>query len=115
MHGRKGAARRRRPMLTMAILALFATALIVVSGSLGSSSGKQAVTAKKPPVTIGKGGGFGEVYKAKATTLKKTLFKATLLPKDATSRNIALAGLGRADRKVNEALALRCWKNNGCT
>ncbi len=30
------------------------------------------------------------------------------------SRNIALAGLGRADRKVNEALALKCWKNNGC-
>ena len=31
------------------------------------------------------------------------------------ARNIALAGLGRADRKVNQALALRCWKNNGCT
>ena len=31
------------------------------------------------------------------------------------ARNIALAGLGRADRKVNEALALKCWKNNGCT
>jgi ABC-type sugar transport system substrate-binding protein len=41
--------------------------------------------------------------------------KATLLPKDTMSRNIALAGLGRADRKVNEALALKCWKNNGCT
>ena len=31
------------------------------------------------------------------------------------ARNIALAGLGRADRKVNQDLALRCWKNNGCT
>ncbi len=64
---------------------------------------------------IGKGGGFGEVYVAKASTLKKTLFKATLLPKDPTARNIALAGLGRADRKVNYDLALKCWKNNGCS
>ena len=47
--------------------------------------------------------------------LQHTLFKATLLPKDKMSRNIALAGLGRADRKVNEALALKCWKNNGCS
>ena len=38
---------------------------------------------------------------AKTATLKKTLFKATLLPKDQMARNIALAGLGRADRKVN--------------
>ena len=64
---------------------------------------------------VGKGGGFGEVYVAKASTLKKTLFKATLLPKNPTARNIALAGLGRADRKVNYALALKCWKNNGCS
>ena len=63
---------------------------------------------------IGTGKGFGEVYAAKASTLKHTLFKATLIPKDKVSRNIALAGLGRADRKVNQALALRCWKNNGC-
>ena len=63
---------------------------------------------------VGKGGGYGEVYVAKASTLKKTLFKATLLPKDPTARNIALAALGRADRKVNLALALKCWKNNGC-
>ncbi len=63
---------------------------------------------------IGKGGGFGEVYKAKASTLKRTLFNATLLPKNPASRKIALAGLGRADRKVNLALALRCWKNNVC-
>ena len=54
------------------------------------------------------------MYKAKATTLKRTLFNATLLPKNPASRKIALAGLGRADRKVNLALALRCWKNNVC-
>src|SRR4029453_5000130 len=64
---------------------------------------------------IGKGGGYGEVYKAKASTLAHTLFKATLLPANPVSRNIALAGLGRADRKVNYDLALRCWKSNGCS
>jgi ABC-type sugar transport system substrate-binding protein len=86
------------------VLALLVAALAIVSTSLGAAK----------PLTIGKGGGYGELYQAKATTLKKTLFKATLLPKDQTARNIALAGLGRADRKVNEALALKCWKNNGC-
>jgi ribose transport system substrate-binding protein len=60
-------------------------------------------------------GGFGEVYKAKATTLKKTLFDAKLLPKNTVARNIALAAYGRADRKVNQNLAYQCWKNNGCS
>ena len=95
------------------VLALLVAALAVASGSLGSTGQKRAANAT--PLLIGKGGGFGEVYTAKASTLKKTLFKATLLPKDATARNIALAGLGRADRKVNYDLALKCWKNNGCT
>ena len=100
MHGMKGsAARSRRPMMTALILALLVAALVVVSGGLGSTGQKRAADAT--PLLIGKGGGFGEVYMAKASTLKKTLFKATLLPKDATARNIALAGLGRADRKVN--------------
>ena len=31
------------------------------------------------------------------------------------ARDIALAAYGRADKKVNQDLALRCWKNNGCT
>ena len=95
------------------VLALFvlgaALALALVSASSGSTGAKQA----KPGV-IATGKGFGEVYAAKTSTLKHTLFKATLLPKNKVSRNIALAGLGRADRKVNLALALKCWKNNGC-
>ncbi len=114
MHGMKGsAARRRRTMVTMLVLALLVTALVLVSVGLGGTEQKSVAQAE--PVLIGKGGGFGEVYQARASTLKKTLFKAKLLPKDATARNIALAGLGRADRKVDEALALKCWKNNGCT
>lgn len=109
MLGLKGSvARTRRPMMTALILALLVVALVVASGSLGS-------TKAKPSPTVGKGGGFGETYVAKKSTLAKTLFKATLLPKNATSRNIALAALGRADKKVNYDLALKCWKNNGCT
>jgi ribose transport system substrate-binding protein len=106
--------KRRWSIGAPALLVLGAAlALAIASASSGSTGSKQAAGAK--PVVIGTGKGFGEVYAAKASTLKHTLFKATLLPKDRMSRNIALAGLGRADRKVNQALALRCWKNNGCT
>jgi ABC-type sugar transport system substrate-binding protein len=114
MEGRKevGVSRKRpRKVGAVVLLALGAAlALALVSASSGSTGSKQATK----PVVIKTGKGFGEVYAAKATTLKKTLFKATLLPKDKTSKNIALAGLGRADRKVNLNLALKCWKNNGC-
>jgi ABC-type sugar transport system substrate-binding protein len=94
----------------LATLVLVATALVLTTGGTAAPQ-----VAAKGPATIGKGGGFGEVYQARVATLKKTLFKATLLPKDPTARNIALAGLGRADKKVNYALALKCWKNNGCS
>jgi ribose transport system substrate-binding protein len=100
-------------MSAAVVLAALVTAFALVSTGLGSNAKTQAAGAK--PVVVGKGGGFGEVYQANASTLKKTLFKSTLLPTDPTARNIALAGLGRADKKVNYALALKCWKNNGCT
>jgi len=87
-----------------------ALALALVSASSGSTGSKQAT-----PGVISTGKGFGEVYAAKTSTLAHTLFKAKLLPKDKMSRNIALAGLGRSDKKVNLALALKCWKNNGCS
>ena len=105
--------KRLRRAGVVALLVLGAAALALVSASSGSTGSRHAASAK--PVVIGTGKGFGEVYAAKASTLKHTLFKATLLPKDKVSRNIALAGLGRADRKVNQALALKCWKNNGCS
>ncbi len=117
MEGRKESevSRKRPPRAgVVALLVLGAAlALALVSASSGSTGSKQA-TAAKPPAIISTGKGFGEVFAAKRSTLAHTLFKATLLPKDKVSRNIALAGLGRADRKVNEALALKCWKNNGC-
>jgi ABC-type sugar transport system substrate-binding protein len=94
-------------------LALVGTALALVSTGLGGTGAKHAKTAG--PVMIGKGGGFGEVYQARQSTLAKTLFQARLLPVTPAARNIALAGLGRSDRKVNDALALKCWKSNGCS
>ena len=102
--------KRRGSVGVTALLVLGAVlALGIVSAGSGSSGARQATHG-----VISTGKGFGEVYAAKTSTLKHTLFKATLIPKDKMSRNIALAGLGRADRKVNQALALRCWKNNGC-
>jgi ABC-type sugar transport system substrate-binding protein len=103
---------RRAGAVTLLVLGA-ALALALVSASSGGTGSKQ-INAAKPPAVIATGKGFGEVYAAKTSTLKHTLFKATLIPKDKVSRNIALAGLGRADRKVNLALALKCWKNNGC-
>jgi len=108
------APRRRAVVVGVLALALIGTALALVSTSSGGTGSTQAAAAK-PPAIISTGKGYGEVYAAKRSTLAHTLFKATLLPKDKVSRNIALAGLGRADRKVNQALALKCWKNNGCS
>jgi ABC-type sugar transport system substrate-binding protein len=102
--------RRRGPILAILLLALLVAALAFVATGGGSTGKKHA-----GPVLIGKGGGFGEVYQARKSTLAKTLFNATLLPANPQSRRIALAGLGRADKKVNYDLALKCWKNNGCS
>jgi ABC-type sugar transport system substrate-binding protein len=104
MHVRKE--RASKWLRAVAVLAvLTATLVLVASGQSGS---------KAKPQVVGAGGGFGEVYKAKSSTLKKTLFNAKLLPANKMARNIALAALGRAEKKVNLNLALKCWKNNGC-
>ena len=92
--------KRSRNAGVMAFFVLGAAlALALVSASSGSTGSNQAAAAKPGVISTGKG--FGEVYAAKASTLKHTLFKATLIPKEKIARNIALAGLGRADRKVN--------------
>src|SRR4051812_27268104 len=96
------ATRGRGRFLVVLMLALLVGGLAFVSAGGAGSSKKPAA----PPIT-GKGGGFGEVYQTKTATLRRTLFNATLLPKNPQSRRIALAGLGRADKKVNNALALK--------
>jgi ribose transport system substrate-binding protein len=115
MHVRKGSVVRRKGtvMAVVLVLVLVAAALALVSTGSGSTDIRKAAIASPP--TVGTGGGFGEVYRARTATLAKTLFDAKLLPAFRPARNIALAGLSRADKKVNYDLALRCWKNNGCT
>jgi len=109
MHGGKGfAVSRRGPIVTVLLLVMLAAALTLVSTGRGSTDSTQASPF------VGTGGGFGEVFKARTATLKKTLFDATLLPKNKAARNVALAAFGRSDKKVNLDLALKCWKNNGC-
>ena len=113
MHVRKGpVVRRRGTMMVVLVLVLLAAALALVSTGSGSTDTRQAAVASPP--TVGSGGGFGEVYKARTALLKKTLFDARLLPANKVARNIALAAYGRADKNVNQDLALKCWKNNGC-
>src|SRR3954452_9957498 len=100
MNGRRG--RASRGIRAVPLLALLAITLVLVAAVQGGSS-------------AGTKGGFGEKYQAKTKTLKKALFNAKLLPANKTARNIALASLGRSEKKVNLSLALKCWKNNGCS
>src|SRR5436190_2176959 len=110
MHvGKRPASRRLRVVPLLVLLA--ATLVLVAAGHGGTGNKPTAASSKAQPAA----GGFGEVYKAQTATLKKALFNAKLLPANKTARNIALAGLGRADKPVNQNLALKCWKNNGCS
>ena len=109
MHvGKRPASRHLR---VVPLLVLLTVTLVLVATGQSGTGDKPAGSATKAGSAAG---GFGEVYKAKTSTLKKTLFNAKLLPANKTARNIALAALGRADKKVNYNLALKCWKNNGC-
>jgi len=99
-------------------LAIAAAALTVAATASGGSGGSR--TSGPSGVgsggkMIGSGGGFGEIYKAPSSTLTHALFHANLLPANKTARNIALASFGRSTKNVNYALALSCWKNNGCS
>ena len=93
----------RRWRLGVGVVLLVA-ALVVVATAVGSNG-----SVKTKPK-----GGYGEVYKASPKVLAHTLFNAKLLPHNPMARNIALAAFGRASKKVNYALALKCWKNDGC-
>ena len=108
----------RRKRLIVVALAIAAAALTVAATASGGGGGSR--TSGPSGVVggakmIGSGGGFGEIYKAPASTLTHALFHANLLPANKTARNIALASFGRSTKNVNYALALSCWKNNGCS
>ena len=98
---------RRRWALGLGVT-LLAVALVIAATAFGGTSSKRSAGSTKAK------GGYGEVYKANPAVLKKTLFDAKLLPPRGMARNIALAAFGRASRKVNYSLALKCWKNDGC-
>jgi ribose transport system substrate-binding protein len=92
-------------------VALLVMALVIVAAAFGSTTSRTSATSTQASAS---GGGFGEVYKANPKLLKKALFNAKLLPPKGMARNIALAALGRAGKKVDYNLALKCWKNDGC-
>ena len=112
--------RRKGPILAVLLVA-FAALVALVAATSGSAGDAQSASTGpsgyvgKGGVMVGKGGGYGEIYKAPSTTLAHTLFKAKLLPADKTGRDITLAAFGRSTKSVNYALALKCWKNNGCS
>ena len=93
-------------------LTLLAVALVVVAAALGGTSSTNSVAST---TATSKSGAYGEVYKASPKVLAKTLFDAKLLPPPGMSRNIALAAFGRSSKKVDFDLALKCWKNDGCS
>ncbi|MDX6402115.1 MAG: ribose transport system substrate-binding protein [Gaiellaceae bacterium] len=94
--------RASRHLRVVSLVALITTMLVLVAAGQGARNHSSA-------------GGFGETYKAKTATLKKALFNAKLLPANKMARNISVAALGRSEKKVNLNLALKCWKNNGCS
>ena len=102
---------RKRRSTVMVVLMLVFGALALSATSLGGTDNSRLGDAHAGKVA----GGFGEVYKANPKTLAKTLFSAKLLPSNAMAKNVSLAAYRRADMKVNQTLALKCWKNNGCS
>lgn len=73
-----------------------------------------AEPTEEPPAEPAGPDEFGETYDADPAVIEKALYDATLLPADEVARQVALAAFDRADNPVDYALALECWKNNGC-
>jgi ribose transport system substrate-binding protein len=66
------------------------------------------------PPASGEPDEFGETYDADPAVIEQALFDSTLLPDDPAAEQVALAAFARADDEVDQALALECWRNNGC-
>jgi ribose transport system substrate-binding protein len=110
------------------VLALLASALALVVAGCGGDDEEAAAPPAAPaepapaepapaepaPAETGGADEFGETYDADPAVIEKALFDATLLPSDPAAEKVALAAFARADDEVDQALALKCWKNNGC-
>jgi ribose transport system substrate-binding protein len=59
-------------------------------------------------------GKYGENYNPKQSIVKYALGGAAALPTNATQKNVALAAMYRAGKKVDENLAFQCWQKNIC-
>jgi ribose transport system substrate-binding protein len=115
MHARKESQMRRKRPALVALVVLAVAVTLAATASGGSTANGPSGWVGKGGAMVGSGGGYGEVYKAPTATLAKMFFQANLLPSDKTARNISLAAVGRTTKTVNYALALKCWKNNGCS
>ena len=116
MHGRKEWNMRRKRHVIAVLMVAAAGAFALLTAGTGAAS--RAVTG--PSGWVGNGGGvtsdgsgFGETFSAPNASLTHALFSAKLLPASKSAKNITLASYGRVTKKVNYALALKCWKNNG--
>ncbi len=119
MNRQKESRMRRKGQILAFLLVAIAGSIALIAATSGNAGSKASTGPSgyvgKGGAIIGKGGGFGETYKAPSATLAHTLFKASLLPANKTARNISLAAFGRSSKPVNYTLALKCWKNNGCS
>jgi len=111
--------RGKRQLAAVLLLAAMTATALVTAGS-GAAGGRHAAASGPSGVgsggaMIGSGGAFGETYAAPKSALAHALFQASLLPSGKSARDVSLAAYGRVDKNVNYALALKCWKNNGCS
>ena len=79
----------------------------------GTSAGTTPAAGSEAGATL-KDGEFGEKFTPDPTILATGLGGAGSLPTEERARNVALATITRASTKVDEDLALKCWKDNGC-
>ena len=103
------------------VLALLASALALIAAGCGGdeeaappAAPAEPAPAEPAPAEPAGPDEFGETYEADPAVIEKALYDATLLPEDPTARQVALAAFARADDPVDQALALKCWQENGC-
>jgi ribose transport system substrate-binding protein len=98
-----------------ATTAAAAAATTAAASAATTAAGAAATTAAASGGTATlKDGQFGEKYTPDPTILAKGLGGAGSLPTEERAMNVALATITRASIAVDQTLALKCWKENGC-
>jgi ABC-type sugar transport system substrate-binding protein len=93
--------------------AALAATLTLAALALGAAGGGAGVFAGPYGATL-PNGKYGENYNPKQSVVTYALGGAAALPTNATQKNIALAAMYRAGKKVDEDLAFQCWQKNIC-